>query len=234
MAIGDPSGGLLQQIWRCTYVNGQIVLYDSTDTQYPMIAVPGLTWCRFAFDQNMRPVFAYVANGASYYRWYDPIALDYVTVALPVGAVSPCVALDDARSLQIPVSDLIIAYIENDILYVGDFVFDEHQVADSTLILTTAKIMAKTLKNSQILCVGKLAELDKYSKEALYRIGEENNIAIIGDDVDDSYDNVFVKAYEETGLHTPIETIVNQHKQKEIVKEDDTKTINTNNLLNFI
>lgn len=117
MAIGDPSGGLLQQIWRCTYVNGQIVLYDSTDTQYPMIAVPGLTWCRFAFDQNMRPVFAYVANGASYYRWYDPIALDYVTVALPVGAVSPCVALDDARSLQIPVSDLIIAYIENDILY---------------------------------------------------------------------------------------------------------------------
>lgn len=85
--------------------------------------------------------------------------------------------------------------IKDDTLYVDGLVFNEHQVADSILTLTATKILIKALKSSQIMVVGKLAELDTNSRRILYEIGEQNNIAIVGDDVDDNYDSIYVSEF---------------------------------------
>lgn len=111
--------------------------------------------------------------------------------------------------------------IKDDTLYIGDFVFNEHQIADSKLILTAANILAKTLHKSQILCVGKLAELDKESRLKLYQIGQENNIAIIGDDVDDEFNEIYIKGHENSTPEIDLEESIIVNEVIENIQENE-------------
>ena len=58
--IGDPSEGLMYQVWTGTIEGDNIVLRGENGNSYTLNAGSGVTEISFSFDQNMRPVIVYV------------------------------------------------------------------------------------------------------------------------------------------------------------------------------
>ena len=122
IGISDPSEGLLYQIWKATIVDAggsnKEVYFEAPNTAPHLVYSGGnITEISFTFDQNMRPVLAFVENDLPYFRWYDSSAEAQVVTALDSGVINPRVFLDDKRVLQRGNSDIILGYIKADNLY---------------------------------------------------------------------------------------------------------------------
>jgi hypothetical protein len=117
VALNDPSEGLLYQVWRCRLVGDDVVIGASSVTETILYSATGITEISFTFDQNMRPVLAFVKDGASYLRWYDSLYEEQVVTALDVDVTNPRVTLDDKRILQVAISDIILGYVRAGNLY---------------------------------------------------------------------------------------------------------------------
>lgn len=116
-AIEDASQGLDVKDWRGRYIDGSIVLDAPGVAPTAVLSVPGVTEFGFTFDQNMRVFIAYVdATGAHFY-WYDTQIPGYTTTTLPAGSITPKCSMDDKRTSQLLVSDIILAYVRNGNLY---------------------------------------------------------------------------------------------------------------------
>lgn len=134
VAISDPSQGLRFQVWKGEYLESNIVLSAQTVPAFNALEVENVATFGFTFDQNMTPFFCYeLENGNCFYRWFDSTVPGFVTTQLANGSRSPRCCLDDNRRLQIPVSDIILAYCRGTSLYFRaqrERYLTEHELAD--------------------------------------------------------------------------------------------------------
>ena len=117
VALNDPSQGLLVKIWRLRYVSPDVRISADGVAESTLFTAAGLTELSLAFDQNMRPVVAYVQSGEAKLRWYDALTESVTTTTLAAGVETPRVCLDDKRPLQFGNSDVILAYVRDGGLY---------------------------------------------------------------------------------------------------------------------
>lgn len=119
IGLSDPSEGLQVQAWFLelsgTPASNNVVI--SAPNQQPLIlfSAPNITQISLAFDQNMKAAVAYVSQGNSYFWWYDATLPGYTVISLPAGVTYPRCTLDDkrAREINLGLSDIILAYINN-------------------------------------------------------------------------------------------------------------------------
>lgn len=121
IGLSDPTKGLAIQIWRAWFDReSSKVFIESPNT--PAVALfdqDKIVWLTFAFDQNMRWTAAYtLSDGKSYLRWFNTISSGYEVTEIGEKVVSPLLTLDDKRPSQSASSDVILAYIQNQIVYV--------------------------------------------------------------------------------------------------------------------
>lgn len=112
IGIQDTSEGLMYQTWRARILNNKtdIVVDAENVPATTLISGTNITEVSLSFDQNMRPVIAYVENGTPKLYWYDSTIPGQTTTDYP-GIITPRVSLDDKRELQSQISDVIFAYI---------------------------------------------------------------------------------------------------------------------------
>lgn len=117
VAVNDTSKGHLYQIWRARLIREQVLLGAPSVPEFVLYEGSGITEISFAFDQNMRPVLAFMQAGQPKIRWHDPVAGGQVVTDLPAAALTPKVLLDDKRPTQENNSDVILAYVRDGGLY---------------------------------------------------------------------------------------------------------------------
>ena len=120
VGIQNSTLGLMYQTWRCWFDrDAESVMVESPNTPATKIFEQGkITWLSFCFDQNMRWSAVYtLASGESYLRWFNSFIGDYDITELEEGVITPFLTLDDKRSEMIANSDIVLAYIQNQTLY---------------------------------------------------------------------------------------------------------------------
>ena len=121
VSLQDPSQGLLVQPWRCWFDrdNSAVMVEAANTPPTKIFDQESITWLSFCFDQNMRWSAVYtLQDGESYLRWYDSLAGDYAITPLDDGVITPFLTLDDKRAIMLGSSDIILAYIQNENVYV--------------------------------------------------------------------------------------------------------------------
>lgn len=116
-ALNDPSYGLFYQVWRARLINNDVIVDAREVEEFVLYSASGISEISFTFDQNMRPILAFVKDSLPYLRWYDTSVSMQVVTALDVDVITPRVSLDDKRSSQSSISDVILAYIRLGKLY---------------------------------------------------------------------------------------------------------------------
>lgn len=116
VGLSDTSQGLASHTWRA-WTDSKAIYIQRTDlpkdTVKTLLAAPEITEVDLTFDQNMRPVLAYVSSGTAKLYWYDTVSQSQVITDFP-NAKNPRVSLDDKRAFNTANSDVIFAYINND------------------------------------------------------------------------------------------------------------------------
>lgn len=116
IALNDATQGLQVQIWSCYYENGLIKVKPSSGEAINVLAIADVTEVSFAFDQNMRVNIIYVSGGIAYLYWYDSFIAEAVTTTLGASVKNPRMSLDDARANQTGTSDIVLAYVKDNLL----------------------------------------------------------------------------------------------------------------------
>lgn len=133
-ALQDASRGLRYQVWKGEYIDEQVVLSAPEVPAAALLSIPNIVEFGFTFDQNMNPFVAYeLASGECKFYWFDSTIPGFTTTTLPAGSTSPRCALDDNRALQIPISDIILAYVREGSLYIRaqrDRYLTEYELSD--------------------------------------------------------------------------------------------------------
>lgn len=117
IALNDPSAGLQYQAWHAYIAGDDVILEAEHVAPSVLYSGAGINEISLAFDQNMRPVLAFVQAGAAYLRWYDTSVSAQVITPLGEGVQNPRVTMDDKRYTQVHSSDVILAYIRDGGLY---------------------------------------------------------------------------------------------------------------------
>lgn len=109
--LNDASAGLQTKVWTGRYVEEEVLLSAPGVAEAPVLTKAGVLEFGFTFDSNMQPFVTYelIAGGCEFY-WFDPVADDFVTTALPSGSRSPRCSLDDKRALQSGIRDILLCY----------------------------------------------------------------------------------------------------------------------------
>ena len=123
VAIQDPSQGYYVKIWRGRISHGaRYLLIGSADTPDTMWYDSGgfgrLTEVSLAFDQNMRPILAFVEAGAAKFQWYDTAIEQQVVTTLASDVRNPRVSMDEKRADFGTTNDVILSYLRGQNLYV--------------------------------------------------------------------------------------------------------------------
>ena len=116
VGLSDTSQGLVSHTWRAWTDSKAIYIQRSDlpkDTAKTLLAAPNITELDLTFDQNMRPVLAYVSGGVAKLYWYDTVSKSQTITEFP-NVQNPRVSLDDKRAFNAANSDVIFAYINND------------------------------------------------------------------------------------------------------------------------
>lgn len=116
VAIEDTSRGLLYQTWSARREDGVVYLGADNTPDFEILR-GDVSEISFTFDQNMRLVLAYVEDGVAKMRWYDTSAEQDVITVLGADVITPRVALDDKRTSQLGISDVILMYVRGDAIY---------------------------------------------------------------------------------------------------------------------
>jgi hypothetical protein len=111
LALQNPAGGLLQQLWTVT-TDGSNIFVSAPNTASTLILTDAnITEVDLAFDQNMFPFLTYVSNGLIKFYWFDPTVPGFVTSTILELAITPRCTLDDKRAFDVSNSDIILVYI---------------------------------------------------------------------------------------------------------------------------
>lgn len=120
IGLQDPSQGLRVQQWRGWFERNESAVYVESANTPPtkIFDQQNIVWLSFCFDQNMRwSAVCTLNDGLSYLRWYNSAIDDYDITELDAGVITPFLSLDDKRSTQNGASDIILAYIQNQTVY---------------------------------------------------------------------------------------------------------------------
>lgn len=124
VALADASQGIFDYLWK-SWTDGTTIYTQNkghketgagAGSPTQLLTGQNITEVSLTFDQNARPVIAYVENGDAKLRWFDPKSGGYTTTDLP-NARSPRVSLDDKRRERVGQSDVILSFIEGETLY---------------------------------------------------------------------------------------------------------------------
>lgn len=132
IAIQDPSKGNEYQVWRSRMENNFVYLSAPNTPEFIVLDLPKVTEISFTFDQNANLCYVYVQDDLAYMYWYDTSIGDYRTDYLGDGVITPRVSLDDKRSTQTSISDVLLFYQKGSNLYMKqqrDRYLIEHLVA---------------------------------------------------------------------------------------------------------
>lgn len=116
VAIQDPSQGLQVRVWRAYIVQAKYIYIDSpgvAHTAWYESETNSLTEVSLSFDQNMRPVLAFVENFEAKFQWYDTVTETQIITNLGSNVISPRVSLDEKRQFFGQVSDVLLCYIRD-------------------------------------------------------------------------------------------------------------------------
>lgn len=117
IAIQDTSRGLDYQVWKAYYDGASILVTpDDGGPVTTVYTVNDVTELSLTFDQNMRPCVTAKTSDNLYLYWFDTTT-QLMTVTPFPNASSAMVRLDDKRTLQSNISDILFFYIENEKLY---------------------------------------------------------------------------------------------------------------------
>lgn len=114
IALQDPSQGLRVQVWRLRVVGNEVrVAPPPYTSEVVLFTEPNITEASLSFDQNMRPLVAYMALGQARLWWYDPVPAEVTTLVLPAGVTSPYLSMDDKRDFatQNGSNDVLLFYV---------------------------------------------------------------------------------------------------------------------------
>lgn len=121
IAIQDPSQGLDVRDWQADYVGGAVRVYPLGNPvlAQTLFSAAGITELSISFDQNMRPLVAYMVGADAFLWWFDPVPNAVVTTALAAGVRSPALTLDDKRAFATfaNLNDVLLFYIRAGGLY---------------------------------------------------------------------------------------------------------------------
>jgi len=116
IALLDVSAGLFYQDWHLTWSfatnNFTVTPFRTGFPVEVLFAVPNVTQCSLAFDKNGHVNIAYTSNGLPYLYWYDTVAGEWLTTALPLNVNCPTLTLDDKRSMESANNDIILWWTE--------------------------------------------------------------------------------------------------------------------------
>lgn len=112
IAIGDPSQGIVYQIWSLAADHsGNLFLSAPNTPSFSFLPGVNAVWCALAFDQNARAFAAYcTAAGSAHYYWYDTTIPGYTTTALSGVVTRVFAALDDSRVAESATADILLVY----------------------------------------------------------------------------------------------------------------------------
>lgn len=117
VGIQNTSNGLTGYAWSCYARNSAIFVEREGLAPILVFEQPGIVEISFAFDQNMRPNFAYqLEDGTLFLRWFDTSLQAYRTDSFGAGR-NPRLTLDDKRPESSSASDVIFAYIRGSSIY---------------------------------------------------------------------------------------------------------------------
>lgn len=116
--LADTSQGIASQVWTGSFDGANCVLTPQSGTPIS-VALAGVVWFDFCFDQSMNPVIAYGDQfGLSHFRWFDSTVPGFVVTDLPTDTDPwPYCVFDDTRPAQSSTSDVIVAYTRSGGLY---------------------------------------------------------------------------------------------------------------------
>ncbi len=117
IAIQDPYSGLDYQVWRLRLVGDSLWLTAPNTPEFVFLTIRGLTCLSLAFDQNARPLIAYLLNDVLMLYWYDSQLPGYVHTQFDSGVSSVKIRLDDKRQAFSGSSDVLLSYAKGDTLY---------------------------------------------------------------------------------------------------------------------
>lgn len=120
IALNDGSQGLLVQNWRARLVGDNVMIGpDPFTSETLLLTDTGITELSLSFDQNMRPVLAYVAAGQAKLHWYNSSTETQVTTTLAADVRSPFVTMDDKRAVAtlLASNDVVLFYVRGSTLF---------------------------------------------------------------------------------------------------------------------
>lgn len=124
VAIQNPSQGLRVKVWHGFMVDGWITLEAPGVPATPIYTEPNIIEFSFTFDQNMNTFITFLVKApeddvaTAKFRWFDSTILDYTVTTLDGYVESPRCSLDDKRPESLGISDVLLAYVKNDNLYI--------------------------------------------------------------------------------------------------------------------
>lgn len=115
--LNDATQGLMYQGWESELQDDTVVLRSDNGYSYTIYSGTDITEISFTFDQNMRPVLAFVEGGIPKLQWFDSNIGTMTVTTLASGILNPRVFLDDKRYLHNSSSDIILGYLRVGNLY---------------------------------------------------------------------------------------------------------------------
>lgn len=115
IALNDPSQGLEYQTWECFYRETDVVVKPASGPETVLFSIAGITALSMCFDQNMRPLVAFEREGQVWLWWWDSFTSSRRTDSFGPGRC-PRATMDDKRRSQAAASDIIFAYIRDEVL----------------------------------------------------------------------------------------------------------------------
>lgn len=118
VALNDPSQGHFVYVWKAWYDAGTIwcSVEDGSQVTALITGLSDVTEVAFAFDQNMRPLVAYVRDGVTHLWWYDSAIAAMRDTTYPY-CTSPKLCHDDKRVESRNTSDVLFFYIRDQALH---------------------------------------------------------------------------------------------------------------------
>lgn len=114
IAVQDASQGLRGYTWSCFIQSSFVCIQRVGADVIQEFTQSNIIELSFAFDQNMRPNFAYATvGGAIWIRYWNSQTNAYVTQQVATGR-NPRMTLDDKRDTSTLTSDVLLAYIRED------------------------------------------------------------------------------------------------------------------------
>lgn len=117
IALQNPHSGLLYQVWRARYIGDTVYLAAPNYLESPFLKVRCLESLSLSFDQNGRPLLAYVLNGTLYLYWHHTLTQRYEHTVINTQVTGHSVCLDNRRPIGILDSNVILGYTKDDNLY---------------------------------------------------------------------------------------------------------------------